>query len=89
MTGGLLFGAAAGAQAPPRRAFACSDADSGAQADPAWAHGADKDSGAGADPVLRHLHHDRSDAGATADAGSHPRHRPPVRCPPKRQLPAR
>jgi len=56
---------------------------------PAWAHGADKDSGPGADPVLRHLHHDRGDAGAASDAGSHAPGRPQVYCPHKRQLPAR
>ncbi len=88
MTGGLLFGAAA-AHGQPRRAFGCSDRDSGEQADPAWAHGADKDAGPGADPVLRHLNHDATDTGPTSDAGSHARGRRPALCPPKRQVPAR
>lgn len=89
VTGGLLLGAAGALHGQSRRAFGCSDRDSGERADPAWAHGADKDLGANADPVLRHLNHDATDRGPTADAGSHPRGRRPLLCPPKPQVPAR
>lgn len=89
VTGAALLAPAAEAQNMRRRAFGCSDRDAGPQSDPSWAHGADKDSGPEADPVLRNLYQDSTDRGGTSDAGSHRRGRPPVRCPAKREEPAR